>query len=65
LPLEVQQGPPEVREAYQFAVANPEYLENFPCYCGCGGMGHLSNRDCYIRQINPDGSIVFDSHAFF
>lgn len=65
LPPEVQQGPPEVREAYQFAVANPEYLTNFPCYCGCGGMGHKSNRDCYIRAFNPDGSIVFDNHAFF
>ena len=65
LPPEVQQADPKVREAYQFAVANPDYLTNFPCYCGCVGMGHKSNRDCYIRQINPDGSILFDNHAFF
>lgn len=65
LPPEVQQAEPNVRQAYQFAVANQEYLTNFPCYCGCGGMGHKSNLDCYINQVNLDGSIVFDNHAFF
>jgi len=65
LPKEVQQGPPKVREAYQFAIANQEYLSQFPCYCGCGGMGHRSNRDCYIKEVKPDSTIVFEDHAFF
>ncbi len=65
LPPEIQQAEPKVREAYRFAVANQEYLTQFPCYCGCGGMGHESNLDCYVDQVNPDGTIVFEKHAFF
>jgi len=65
LPQDIQRGDPKVVEAYQFAVANQEYLAQFPCYCGCGGMGHKSNADCYIRQVKPDGSIDFETHAFF
>lgn len=65
LPPQVQQAEPKVREAYQFAIANQEYLANFPCYCGCGAMDHKNNLDCYIDHVNPDGMIVFDSHAFF
>ena len=65
LPAEIQQADPKVREAYQFAVANQDYLTNFPCYCGCGGMGHQNNRDCYIDEVKADGTIVFEKHAFF
>ena len=64
LPAEVQRAPAPVREAYRFAVANQDYLAQFPCYCGCGAVGHKSNTDCYIQQVNPDGSIVFAVHAF-
>jgi hypothetical protein len=35
-----------------------------PCFCGCGqNAGHRRNRDCYVRQIRKDGSVVFDSMA--
>lgn len=64
MPPEVQEAEPKVREAYQFAVANQEYLANFPCYCGCGAMDHESNLDCYIDEVKDDGSIAFDNHAF-
>jgi hypothetical protein len=64
LPPEVQQADPKVREAYQFAVANQDYLSNFPCYCGCGAMGHTSNLDCYIDEVRPDGTIAYENHAF-
>jgi hypothetical protein len=63
LPGEVQSAPATVRQAYQFAVANPEVLQNLPCYCGCGGMGHTSNYSCYIAGENADGSLTFDGHA--
>lgn len=52
-----------VREAYRFAVANPHELEKYPCYCGCGKMGHTSNRSCYIKDIDAAGNITFDEHA--
>jgi len=40
MPSEVHAAPEVVQEAYQFAVANPDVLDQLPCYCGCGGMGH-------------------------
>ncbi len=64
LPPEIARAPAQVREAYQFAIANQDYLANFPCYCGCGAVGHMSNLDCYIREVRPDGTIVFDDHAY-
>lgn len=63
LPQEMQAAPVTVREAYQFAVANPEPLKNVPCYCGCGAIGHKSNYSCYIKNVESDGKIVFDQHA--
>ena len=59
----MQQAPRTVREAYQFAVANPEVLKQLPCYCGCGGMGHTSNYACYVAGEEADGSLKFDGHA--
>ncbi len=63
LPAKMQSAPLRVREAYQFAVANPDALKNVPCYCGCGAMGHTSNYSCYINEVKPDGTLLFDEHA--
>ncbi len=64
LPDFVQDAPPQVKEAYRFAIANPDVLSAFPCYCGCGAVGHQNNLDCYIKEIRPDGAIEFENHAF-
>lgn len=64
LSQQVRITPPVVQEAYRFAIANPEVLSRLPCYCGCGSVGHESNLDCFIQEFNPDGSVVFDDHAF-
>ncbi len=63
LPAEMQGAPTTVREAYQFAVANPDALKNVPCYCGCGAMGHTSNYSCYVKESKADGTVVYDNHA--
>jgi hypothetical protein len=63
LPAQVQSAPGTVRTAYQFAAANPDVMQNIPCYCGCGGIGHESNYDCYVAGVAPDGVIEFDGHA--
>ena len=63
MPPEVQPAPVTVREAYQFAVANPEVLQQLPCYCGCGVMGHTSNYACYVAGVDSSGQITFDPHA--
>jgi hypothetical protein len=63
LPDWVRSAPPRVREAYQYAVSNPDELRKYPCYCGCGAMGHSSNLNCYVQDIAPDGTITYDNHA--
>lgn len=60
----VKEAPSVVREAYRFAIANLDTLSKIPCYCGCGAVGHQSNLDCFVDQVNADGSVVLDDHAF-
>ena len=64
MPDFVKDSPPQVQEAYRFAVANPEILKQMPCYCGCGAMGHQDNYECYIKEVRADGSLEFENHAF-
>ncbi len=63
MPAEVLAAPVTVQQAYRFAVANPETLKEIPCYCGCGGMGHTSNYDCYVQDQDSQGAILYDTHA--
>lgn len=63
MPMDVKNAPVAVQQSYQFNVANPDVMEQLPCYCGCGAMGHTSNYDCYVSGIESDGTINYDSHA--
>jgi hypothetical protein len=63
MPAEVKAAPVTVQEAYQFNVANPDVMKNIPCYCGCGSVGHTSNYDCYVSQVDDKGNVTFDNHA--
>ena len=63
MPAEVQSAPVTVQEAYQFAAANPDVIQNIPCYCGCGNVGHTSNYSCYVSSADDKGAIAFDNHA--
>jgi hypothetical protein len=58
MPPAVQQAPAVVRDAYRFAAANAGVLKQLPCYCGCGGMGHTSNYNCFWQD---NGQV--DTHA--
>ena len=54
----------DVRELYEFQLTHGDLMRYMPCFCGCGqNAGHRNNRDCYIKQVNADGSVVFDSMA--
>ena len=64
LPEYFRKAPPNVREAYRFAIANREILRQIPCYCGCGSDGHKNNADCYIKDVKPDGTVDFDKMSF-
>jgi len=57
-------SPPEVQEAYRYALANPQVLQYMPCFCGCVNQGHRSNKDCYIQEMRPDGSVVVEPMSF-
>jgi len=50
--------------AYAYALRNPNVVQWFPCYCGCGAMDHRSNLDCYLKPTT-DGSITFEEHASY
>ena len=63
LPEEVLQASESVQEAYRYALENQDVLSQMPCYCGCGGVGHTSNLDCYVAEIAADDTIAFDYHA--
>lgn len=63
MPAEVHAAAVTVQEAYQFNVANPDVMKDIPCYCGCGNIGHASNYDCYVSNVDDTGNITFDNHA--
>ena len=52
----------DVKEAYDYAVKNPEILSNFSCYCGCEKIKHTSNKSCFIKKIDQD-TISLTNHS--
>jgi len=60
----VERASGDVKRLYEFQVVNGDLMKYMPCFCGCGRTdGHRSNRDCYVQQVKPDGSVVFDTMA--
>ena len=53
-----------VREAYRYAIARPDMLRWFPCFCGCVNEGHESNLDCFVRTRLGGGRVILDPHGF-
>ena len=55
---------PEVKRLYEFQIEHGELMRYMPCFCGFGqNAGHRNNRDCYVKRVNPDGSVVLDPMA--
>ena len=63
LPKYFDTAPPQIKEAYEFALSRPDVLEHMACYCGCKSIGHKSNKSCFINRVNKDGSIDLDEHG--
>ena len=57
-------APASVQDTYRYAVANKDFLQWMPCFCGCVDQGHSSNFDCYVKQVRGDGSVVLDTMSF-
>lgn len=64
LPAFLLKAPLNVRETYQLALANPDTLNWIPCYCGCGSEGHKNVRDCFVEEVRPDGTVVWDEMGY-
>ena len=58
-------GNAQTEEAYAYALQHPQIVQWMPCYCGCEGMGHGSNLDCYYKHGQPGDRAVFEEHASF
>lgn len=55
---------PSLKTAYATAASVKDILSSIPCYCGCGeSAGHKSNLNCFIKDANEDGSVVWDDHG--
>lgn len=61
---QLRQAPAEVQRAYRFALSNQELLRGIPCYCGCVGVGHRSNLDCYLRESGEADEVILDPHGY-
>jgi hypothetical protein len=62
MPPAVREAPAAVQEAYRFAAARPDLLQQVPCYCGCDAIGHTSNDACFFADDGAGGR-SFDAHA--
>ena len=59
----VTDAEPEVKRLYEFQITHGDLMRYMPCFCGCKDGGHRSNRDCYVRAVEPDGAVILDSMA--
>ncbi len=64
LPSFLDDSPTTVREAYADAAAHPETLTQVPCFCGCDAVGHRNVRDCFVKEVKADGTVVWDKMAY-
>jgi uncharacterized protein with PCYCGC motif len=53
---------PDIAALYRFAHDRGDVLRWMPCTCGCAGIGHTSNRSCYIKA-ESGGRTTWTSHA--
>jgi hypothetical protein len=60
--LPVFASPAGIAELYRFARERGDVLQWMPCTCGCGQLGHASNRACYIKSETGDRT-TWTSHA--
>lgn len=64
LPNFLDEQSDEIKTLYTAAGKNEELLSYIPCYCGCGkSAGHQDNGNCFIKERQKDGSIVWDDHG--
>ncbi|MED1438010.1 PCYCGC motif-containing (lipo)protein [Aeribacillus composti] len=64
LPTFLNEYSENIQFIYQAAGKSTELLQWIPCYCGCGDhAGHRSSLNCFVKQVNQNGSVVWDDHG--
>ncbi|WP_408636358.1 PCYCGC motif-containing (lipo)protein [Paenibacillus baekrokdamisoli] len=64
MPSFLKEQPEEIRMVYEAVGKSTEILKWIPCFCGCGeSAGHASNMNCFVKEVNKDGSLVWDDHG--
>lgn len=64
LPVFLKEQDEPIPQIYALAAEHRELLGQMPCYCGCGeSAGHRSSLNCFLKQVDPDGSAVWDDHG--
>lgn len=64
LPTFLNEYSENIQIIYQAAGKSTELLQWIPCYCGCGDhAGHRSSLNCFVKQVNQNGSVVWDDHG--
>ncbi|WP_054635563.1 PCYCGC motif-containing (lipo)protein [Thalassobacillus sp. C254] len=54
----------DISSVYAESVHHKDLLEHIPCYCGCyESAGHRNVYDCFVNQVNEDGTITWDDHG--
>ena len=64
-PAYVKALPADWQAAYSFALARPDVLQWLPCYCGCAGIPHRSNLDCFFQGREVKGTFSYEEHASY
>lgn len=64
LPTFLKNQTSELQTIYALSAQVSDVLKYIPCYCGCGeSAGHESNLNCFIDEIQEDGTVVWDDHG--
>ncbi len=64
LPTFLNEFQPQIQAVYANVPEHHDLLQYIPCYCGCGeSVNHKSNLECFIHEMKPDGTMVWDSHG--
>lgn len=64
LPSFLKGQPEHIRIVYAAAGKETELLQWIPCFCGCGKIAqHASSMNCFVKEVNKDGSVIWDDHG--
>lgn len=64
-PAFVRTASSATEEAYRFALERGDVLQYMPCTCGCAGMEHRSNLDCFLKPGSTAGRAAWEEHASY